>query len=641
MPDITNIRILYMEDDPGLARLLQKTLQRRGFVVDVAANGEEGLTMVKRSPYDLLLVDYHMPFQDGIDVIRTLSAQGALLPTIMITGVGNETIAVEALKIGASDYLVKDVNMKYLDLLPSLIDQAILKQQLIRERQQMAEVVKESEERYRQLFESNPIPIMVYDLQTLAFLAVNKAAISHYGYSLEDFLTMTINDLYAREDIPRLRQVLSRLEQGEEQSGLWRHLRKNGSLIDVEITSHSIMLGGKRAHFVLANDVTDRRKAEENLLRTQKLESLAILAGGLAHDFNNLLTAILGNISLAKLDAPPDEDGIYKHLEEAEKATTRAQSLTLQLLTFSQGGAPLKKTLSVKKLISDSAGFVLRGSSSRCELKVPADLWPIEADEGQLGQVIHNLVMNADQSMPEGGTVTVSAANVTLEKNNPLSLAPGDYITIDVSDQGIGIPREYFQKIFDPYFTTKQKGSGLGLATSYSVIKRHNGHISVESVLGKGSTFHLYLPACRDAVCAKEPRETPFIRGTGRILIMDDEEIITDVASTILTRLGYEVERASDGAAALTKYDDARKSSRPFDLVIMDLTIPGGMGGKEALSKLRELDPGAKAIVSSGYSNDPIMANFRDYGFNGVVSKPYTIKTLSEVVHRVITGTPP
>ena len=638
MSDITLKRILYMEDDPGLARLLQKILQRRGFIVEIAPNGEEGLAMAANNPYDLLLVDYNMPFQGGIDVLRSLATQGPFPPTIMVTGDGNEAIAVEALKMGAADYIVKDVDMKYLDLLPSVIDQVLLRQQLLRERQQMIETVKESEERYRQLFDSNPIPILVYDLQTLTFLTVNNAAISHYGYTLEEFLTMTVNDLYTLEDIPELLKILSKLDKSEKQIGIWRHLLKNGTQIDVEITSHCIMLGGNRAHFILANDVTERKKAEENLLRAQKLESLAILAGGLAHDFNNLLTAILGNISLAKLDTSPSEDGIYERLEEAEKATSRAQNLTQQLLTFSRGGAPLKKLLSAKKVVEDSAIFALRGSKSRCDLRMPDDLWQVEADEGQLGQVIHNLIMNADQAMPEGGTVTVTAENIVLAENNPFALRAGVYITIAVTDQGIGIPQEYFQKIFDPYFTTKHKGSGLGLATSYSVIKRHDGHITVDSFLGTGSTFRVYLPATKETLSERVIKETASVPGTGRVLVMDDEEMIRDVASKILTKLGYEVSCSRDGAEAIDLYEQARKDRRPFDAVIMYLTIPGGMGGQETIKKLRDLDPGVKAIVSSGYSHDPIMAQFKDYGFLGVVSKPYTIKTLSEVIHKIVSS---
>ncbi len=636
MTETNFTRILYMEDDPGLARLLQKILQRRGFVIDIATNGEEGLSMLDADLYELLLVDYNMPFLGGIDVIRALSAKNALPPTIMITGEGNELVAVEALKLGAADYIVKDTDMKYLDLLPSVIDQVLFRQQMLRDRQKMLGAIRASEERYRLLFDSNPIPSMVYDLQTLRFMAVNEAAVAHYGYTHEEFLSLNVSDLYTTEEMPALLNTLKLLDQGEKQRGVWKHRVKDGTLIDVEITSHNLILSDVRAHLILANDITEQKMMKENMLRSQKLESLGVLAGGLAHDFNNLLTAILGNISLAKLNSPPGEN-VCRYLEFAEQATSRAQSLTQQLLTFARGGSPVKKLLSAKELIVDSAGFAIRGSKSRCEFKIVPDLLAIEADEGQLGQVINNLVMNADQAMPEGGTVTVSGENVTLTAKNPLLLEPGGYIRIQVADQGIGIPKDNLKKIFDPYFTTKDKGIGLGLATCYSIMKHHNGHITVESTPGAGAIFSLYLPASsvQTVPAASNTGRAP-LHGTGKILVMDDEDIVRDVLQRSLTHLGYVVVSAHEGNEAITLYKESLKSGQPFDAVIMDLTIPGGMGGRETVTRLREIDPAVKAIVSSGYSDDPIMARFRDYGFSGVVSKPYTLKTLSETIHAVI-----
>lgn len=636
MPETTITRILYMEDNPGLARLLQKILQRRGFVIDIATNGQEGLAMLDASNYDLLLLDYNMPFLGGIEVIRALTAKNTLPPTIMVTGEGNEMVAVAALKLGAADYVVKDTEMKFLDLLPSVIDQVLYRQRMLKDRQQMLEVIRAGEERYRLLFDNNPIPSMAYDLQTLRFVDVNEAAVAHYGYTHEEFLALSISDIYPPEEMPALLNILSKLDRGVKQSGVWTHRLKNGSLIEVEITSHSLMLSDIRAHLILANDITEQKKMEESMLKSQKLESLGVLAGGLAHDFNNLLTAIIGNIALAKRDAPPGES-VSRYLEFAEAATSRAQSLTQQLLTFARGGSPVKKLLSAKNLIVDSAGFAIRGSKSRCEFKIAPDLRAIEADEGQLGQVINNLVMNAEQAMSEGGTVTVSAENVTLTKDNPLLLKPGDYIKISVSDQGTGIPEENIKKIFDPYFTTKDNGIGLGLATCYSVINNHNGHITVESTPGAGTTFSFYLLASsvQDVPTAPDTGRVP-LRGTGKILVMDDEDIVRDVLHRSLTHLGYTVVSARDGNETIALYEQALKSSKSFDAVIMDLTIPGGMGGKETITKLRQIDPRVKAIVSSGYLDDPIMASFKDYGFCGVVSKPYTLKTLSEIVHTVI-----
>ena len=428
---------------------------------------------------------------------------------------------------------------------------------------------------------------------------------------------------------------ISRSRQGPASSNVRRLRKKDGAIIDVEIVSHALNFGGRQAEVVLANDITERIKMEEERLKTQKLESLGILAGGLAHDFNNLLTSIVGNISLAQLDTQ-EGGAVYRRLEEAERASLRARDLTQQLLTFSKGGHPVKKTVLLGDLVRESAGFALRGSRSRCEFSIPADLRPVEADEGQLSQVINNLMINADQAMPEGGTITLTCRNVTIGPAGVLPLAACDYVITSISDRGIGIPKEYFEKIFDPYFTTKQKGSGLGLATSYSILKRHGGHIAVESELGKGATFHLYLPVSTEVVIKKADEAGAGVRGTGRVLIMDDEEMIRDIASQMLGKMGYTVAVAADGAETIVVYTKARQAGKPFDLVIMDLTIPGGLGGKDTIRKLRELDPGVKAIVSSGYSNDPVMAEFENHGFCGVVSKPYTIKTLSEAVAKVM-----
>lgn len=637
MTDVAVTRILIMEDDPGLAHLIEKRLQRQGYEVSLAANGEEGLRMARAAAYDLLIVDYNMPFLGGLDVIRALASTNQLVPAIMVTGEGNEEVAVEAIKLGVADYIVKDVELKYLELIPTVVSQTLYRQQLIKEREQMQETVRESEERYRRLFESNPHPMWVFDGKTFSFLAVNDAAVHHYGYSREEFLGMTLEDVGLPDEAQRLKNMLSDPDAASARPEVWKHRKKDGTIIDVEVVSHPILFGQKQARFVLITDITARRKLEAELVKTQKLESLGTLAGGLAHDFNNLLTSVLGNIYLAKMDARPG-DGIYERLDAAERASERARGLTQQLLTFSRGGAPLKVKISIREAMRDIASFALHGSKSNCEFSIPDDLWPIEADEGQLNQVISNIVMNADQAMPEGGTITVSCRNRTLKADSGLPLPPGNYVMISVADRGIGIPMENLGRIFDPYFTTKQKGSGLGLATAYSIIKRHNGHIAVESSEGRGTVFDVYLPATDCALPARPATAETTRPGAGAILFMDDDEMVRDTAGKILTRLGYTVSFARDGAEAIAAYEQARAEERPFDAVIMDLTIPGGMGGKEAVKRLREIDPSVKTIVSSGYSDDPVMADYAEYGFSGVVSKPYTIGKLGEIIRKVLAG---
>jgi len=382
-------------------------------------------------------------------------------------------------------------------------------------------------------------------------------------------------------------------------------------------------------------EAKESTRREKEMIKEQKLESVGVLAGGIAHDFNNILTAILANISLARLQLKPD-DPLYKRLEEAEKASLRATNLTQQLLTFSKGGSPVKETTSIVELIEDSARFALRGSNVKCEFHLPGNIWPVEADEGQMSQVINNLVINADQAMPEGGTISISAENIVVKPALALPLKNGKYVKITIKDQGTGIPEEHLQKIFDPYFTTKQKGSGLGLAVTYSIIKNHDGYITAESELGAGTAFHIYLPSSQKKIDKKKSSGDLPVPGKGKILLMDDEDIVRDAVGRILESLGYTVEFVRDGAEAYVVYKMAKESGQPFDAVIMDLTIPGGMGGKEALRKLKGIDPGVKAIVSSGYSHDPIMADYRKYGFMGVITKPYRVKQLSEEVRKVI-----
>jgi CheY-like chemotaxis protein len=307
------------------------------------------------------------------------------------------------------------------------------------------------------------------------------------------------------------------------------------------------------------------------------------------------------------------------------------------LLTFSKGGAPIKKTESITEVIKDSAEFALRGSNVKCEFFIPNDIWPTEIDKGQISQVISNLIINADQAMPGGGIIKVRVENLVVSAEHALPIKEGKYVKIEIEDEGIGIHKEHLARIFDPYFTTKQRGSGLGLATSYSIIKKHDGYITVESELGVGTTFYIYLPASSKQILTKKEFEERPILGKGRILVMDDEKVVRDVTGILLKHIGYDVEFAKDGVEAIELYKKAEESKQPFDAVIVDLTVQGGMGGEQMIKKLLEIDPNVKAIVSSGYSTDAIMSNFKQYGFSGVVTKPYRIAELSETLYKVLT----
>ena len=378
-------------------------------------------------------------------------------------------------------------------------------------------------------------------------------------------------------------------------------------------------------------DITDEQNIAQERLRSSKLDSLGILAGGIAHDFNNILTAVIGNISFARMFSEPG-DKQHDRLEEAEKAALRAKDLSTQLLTFSKGGTPVRQTASLPEIIEDSTSFALRGSNVRCEFSMAKDLHTVEVDQGQISQVINNLIINAVQAMPDGGIVKVSAENAVIDTDANVALPFGSYARITVQDHGKGIASEDINHIFDPYFTTKEKGTGLGLATSYSIIKRHDGLITVDSAPEKGTSFHIFLPASDKEITRSEASSDEPLDGHGRILVMDDEEIIRELAITSLEFLGYSVDAVEDGESCIAAYKSAKESGEPYDIVIMDLTIPGGMGGVEAIKRLRELDPEINAIVSSGYSSGPVMANYEEHGFKGVVAKPYKIEDLAKAL---------
>lgn len=383
-------------------------------------------------------------------------------------------------------------------------------------------------------------------------------------------------------------------------------------------------------------DVTEQLKTEKELLKIKKLESVGILAGGIAHDFNNILAAILGNINLALFQKELSVN-TRELLAEAEKASIRAKELTQQLLTFSKGGDPVKETSSLESVIKESANFVLSGDKVACSYKIPDDLWLVDIDKGQISQVIQNIVINASQAMPEGGSISICCENLlSVEKKNPL-LTHGKYVEISIQDNGIGIPENLIDKIFDPYFTTKQKGSGLGLAICQSIIRKHGGDIFVQSSQGDGSAFFIYLPASdKPETISDSITETPKSSVQARILVMDDDEMVRNVAERMLSRLGNEVFLAKDGDEAIRLYQAAIDSGEPIQLVIMDLTIPGGMGGKEAVQEILKIDQKAKVIVSSGYSNDPVMAKFKDYGFSAAIIKPFQLQELTRVIKHVL-----
>ncbi len=402
----------------------------------------------------------------------------------------------------------------------------------------------------------------------------------------------------------------------------------------VELSGSSILQASDRytGQVLALRDVTEKRKIERELAKGQKLEALGLLAGGIAHDFNNFLTVLLGNLSLLGMDCQVSERTAGQ-LADAETAVLRARDLTQQLLTFSRGGAPVRKAGSISEVIRDSASFVMSGSNVRCDIELPADLWVVDIDAGQMSQVVNNLLINATQAMPDGGTVRIIGRNTTIP---PLSLPAGKFIAIDVIDHGVGIPERHQSRVFDPYFSTKQEGRGLGLASAYSIAKKHEGLLTVESQPGEGTVFSLFLPASKAQVVGVTADTGADLGGGGRVLIMDDEDAVRHVTGSIVEQLGFRTAYAVDGQEVIDRYRHAMDLKEPYDVVIMDLTIPGGMGGQEAIGHLLDLDPGVCAVVMSGYSNDPVLANYRDYGFQGVIAKPFAADDLARVLREVL-----
>lgn len=494
---------------------------------------------------------------------------------------------------------------------------------------------QENQHRFEALFEFAPESILVLTPEG-RIIDCNQATEDLTGYSKDALLQMKVADLVPSGPMVVAKEIITeKIASGFSSEIPWK--RKNGEVFAAQISAKFLELGSEKNILMIARDLTWYKKMEEELIKVQKLESVGVLAGGIAHDFNNILTAIMGNLSLAKIKTRPG-DPSRERLEIAEQACIRATDLTRQLLTFARGGAPVKETASIVGVIEESCRFALRGSNVGCDLDFAENVWPAEIDVGQVSQVINNIIINADQSMPDGGIIKLSVRNAVIDDSAEIPLPPGRYLKVAIQDQGTGIPKENLSRVFDPYFTTKPAGTGLGLASCYSIVRKHGGHITLESEVGVGTILQIYLPASAANLQKQYRTESQPLFGKGKILIMDDEDMIREMLEHMLIELKYEVASVANGSEAVRLYEEAKEAGRPFDLVIMDLTIPGGMGGREAIGRLHEIDPMVKAVVSSGYSDSSIMSEYRKYGFSGAVLKPYRAMELSRIIDTVISG---
>lgn len=762
----SDYKILVVEDDENLNFLLRKKISDDKFITEGARTGKEAINWAKKNKYGLLLLDFNLPDINAKEVIRIISKMNLDIDFIIITGHGDERIAVEMMKLGVKDYIIKDSD--FIEYVPAILHRIFNEIKREKKLKDAEKALIESEERYRKLVELSPDAIIVLVKDKIVY--INSAGIELFhvenyvqilGKSLIEFIHKGYKEKFQKK--------IKEAEKNIDKYDLFQHkiICSDGKIIDTEAALAPILYKGIRAFQIVIRDISDRikikeelitekerlsvtlrsisdgmialdvnsrivlinkiaerltgfnqkeaigrkleeifhiidektrkphrrplekmleegliikpstnniliskdgmernlitsaapikdknnnvvgtvlvfrditreRRMEEELQKIQRLESLGVLAGGIAHDFNNVITGISGNISLAMFTIDINSDA-YKILSDAQKAVIQAKALSQQLLTFSKGGLPIKKVVDLRYLLNDSVPFLLRGSKSIYDFNLTSNLWAVEVDENQIKQVIANIIINADQAMPEGGTIKIESENVILKKDQGIPLPDGKYIKISIKDEGIGIPNKYLSKIFDPYFTTKQKGTGLGLSTCFSIIKKHYGYITVNSKLGKGTSFDIFLPASQEKIKKSNKKEKKItIKGKRKILVMDDDEIVRNVIEKMLKYLNYNVDFAVNGKEAIKLYKESMKLNSKYDIVIMDLTIPGSSGGDKVIKELIKLDKNIKAIVSSGYSNKAIMSKFKDYGFCGAINKPYRIEELNEVIQSVI-----
>ncbi|HEX5706087.1 MAG TPA: response regulator [Pyrinomonadaceae bacterium] len=632
--------VLVVDDTPDKRQLLESLLCHSGYRVLTAGDGREGLLVARSARPDLIISDVSMPLIDGIELCRRIRADDdlRLTPILLVSALRKDSESVAAgLSAGADDYIEAPYDPMRL----------VAKITRYAERKRTEEALRQSVEHYRLLFESNPLPMWVFDRETLRFLAVNAAAVRHYGYSHDEFLAMTIKDIRPPEALPELAAALSASSVGLGFSGLMNHRKKDGNVIDVEITYHTLTFGDRPAELVLAQDVTERRRIEkelhqsqEQLLQSQKLESVGQLAGGVAHDFNNLLTVIIGQSDLM-LRRLAGDDPLRSRAEEIKRAAERAAGLTRQLLAFSRKQVLQPKVLDLTETVAGMDKLLRRliGEDVHLLTVLASRLGKVKADPSQIEQVLMNLAVNARDAMPEGGKLTVETQNVYLDEayaRQHLSVVPGPYVMLAVSDTGTGMDAETQARIFEPFFTTKEvgKGTGLGLSTVYGIVKQSGGNIYVYSEVGNGTTFKIYLPLVSEESEANEQflAEPARERRTETILLVEDEESVRTLLLETLEAEGYTVLAASGGREALRV---CAGHAGPIHLLLTDVVMPE-MSGRQLVERLNEKCAGAKVLYMSGYTDNAIVRHGVLEPGVSFLQKPFTPAAVIRKVREVL-----
>jgi two-component system cell cycle sensor histidine kinase/response regulator CckA len=623
------MKILLVEDHQEGRKHLQRLLEGRGHEVTAVESAEKAEAAIVGQRFPFLILDWMLPGKSGLELCQELRAQPRYddVFILLVTARGDAEDLEQALEAGANDYLTKPLDLRLLNVRLSVAERRIA---VLAERSQARAELQETVKRMVDVLENTSDGFFAFDWEW-KFTYLNRRAEAMLGRSREELLGRDVRVEYpsfvgsvfeTKYSEVIHEQIAMEFEAADSTAGKsWYEVKAYPSRIGIS---------------VFFRDITERKRLEEERLTTGKLESLGTLAGGIAHDLNNILTVISGNIGLAQIEAPSEARILLAALSKAGQAAQQAARLSGQLLTFSKGGAPVKRIASMAELLRQSAEFCLYGSNVRAEVDIPDDLWNAEIDTGQIEQVINALVMNAREAMPHGGTVTITARNVEIEPRAGGLLPAGSYIKITIADQGSGIDEALAKKIFDPYFTTKPTGSGLGLSIGYSIVKKHGGLLHLESSSSEGSTFAFYLLAAEGAIVQGGPTASqPDLNfRSQRILVMDDEPAIRDLTSQLLSTLGFDATAVPDGQSAVQTYEHALRRGENFQAVILDATVRGGMGGLATIERLRGLDPNVTAIVCSGYSDEAALSQFFAYGFRGALPKPFSRTELADALQR-------